>query len=102
MTATDLTKALLFNPFQGDFGDVGDRELSDKLVRFRKARECHCCAHNVKPGTQGRALTMLWQSDGVMSYAYCTECTEAQALSWTDYGKAIDARYALRFRGDGQ
>lgn len=93
---SDLSKALLYDPFSGDFGDVGDRSLHDKIVRFRTARPCHCCGQDVKPGTQGRSLTMLWVADGVMSYPYCNDCTEAQAKCWDDDGKAIDARFALR------
>jgi hypothetical protein len=95
---TDLALALDYNPFDGDFGDVGDRELRDKIVKFRKPRRCHCCGQNVKPGTTGRSLTMLWISDGVMSYAYCHKCTEAQAESWTDQGRALDKRFAVRGR----
>lgn len=98
MAVIDLAEALKYNPFDGDFGDVGDRTLHDKIVCFRKPRRCHCCGKDVKPGTQGRSLTMLWMSDGPMSYAYCHECTEAQAKSWTDDGRALDARYALRSR----
>lgn len=89
-------EALKYNPFEGDFGDVGDRILRDKIVRFRKSRTCHCCAQEVKPGTQGRSLTMLWMSDGPMSYAYCHDCTEAQAKVWTDDGRAIENRFSLR------
>jgi hypothetical protein len=93
-----LSEALKYNPFDGDFGDVGDRELRDKIVRFRKARACHCCAQKTKPGTLGRSLVMLWMTDGPMSYAYCHECTQAQADSWTDEGAALDRRFALRSR----
>lgn len=32
------------------------------------------------------------------SHAYCHECTEAQAKSWTDEGRALDKRFALRGR----
>jgi hypothetical protein len=95
---TDLARALEYNPFDGDFGDQGDREFRDGIVKFRKAGGCHLCGNDVKPGTFGRSLTMLWVTDGVMTYRYCTECTEAQASSWTDNGRAIDARYAERSR----
>jgi len=93
---TSLSEALKYNPFEGDFGDQGDREMSDKLVKFRKVNQCHVCGGNVEPGTTGRSLAMLWQTDGMMTYRYCAECTQAQADSWTDNGKAICARYRLR------
>jgi hypothetical protein len=94
----DLAEALKYNPFEGDFGDQGDRELSDKLVKFRKSAVCHVCAQEIALGTIGRSLTMLWQTDGVMDYRYCHECTEAMAKNWTDDGEAICARYRLRPR----
>lgn len=93
-----LTEALKYNPFEGDFGDQGDREMRDGLVKFRKGGQCHICAQEVQPGTTGRSLTMLWRSDGMMTYRYCAECTQAQADSWTDDGGAITKRYGLRFR----
>lgn len=92
----DLTEALKYNPFDGDFGDQGDRELRDKLVKFRKRSTCQICAQEVIPGTIGRTLVMLWQSDGIMDYRYCHECTKAMAKSWTDDGNAICSRYRLR------
>lgn len=94
---SDLEAALQYNPFEGDFGDVGDRELRDKIVKFRTAGGCHICGLDVKPGTLGRSLTMLWACDReVRTYRYCTECTVAMACSWTDHGAALGVRYALR------
>lgn len=93
---TDLTEALNCDPFEGDFGDSGDRALRDKIVRFRKAGECHICSQDVVPGTMGRSLTMSWVSDGLMSYRFCTLCTEAMASSRIDNGSALDQRSRLR------
>jgi hypothetical protein len=94
--SVDLKEALRYNPFDGDFGEVGDRELRDKIVTFRTGGCCHCCGQDIEPGTRGRSLTMLWVSDGVMSYRYCAPCTQAQADSWTDEGRSLEARFALR------
>lgn len=91
-----LTEALRYFPFDGDFGNVGDRILRDKIVRFRKAGPCHICGVDVEPGTEGRSLTMLWVDDGVMTYRYCTPCTQAMADNWSDDGKSLDARFAHR------
>lgn len=91
-----LTEALKYNPFDGDFGEPGDRELRDKIVKFRKAGPCHICGGDVVPGTRGRSLTMLWMSDGPMNYRYCSECTKAMAAVWTDEGRALDRCYAKR------
>jgi hypothetical protein len=94
---TNLADALKYNPFQGDFGDLGDREFVDKIVRFRKAGPCHICGFDVRPGMLGRRLTKYWEADKVaMTYRYCTLCTEAMAASWTDEGVAFDERYRSR------
>ena len=88
----DLKQALRWNPFDGDFGSTRDRKFKDKIVKFRKERHCSCCKGNVIPETYGRAITWLWDGDGVMSYSYCTECTEAMAISGEDNGKSWEER----------
>jgi hypothetical protein len=94
--AERLALALQYDPFKGDFGDPGDRSLRDKIVKFRRGGECHICAGEVTPGSQGRSLTMAWETDGLMSYRFCAECTDAMAASWNDDGKQLEARYHLR------
>ena len=91
----DLQKALLHNPFDGDFGSTKDRTFKDKIVKFRKERHCSCCKGNVVPGSFGRSMTMFWDGDGVMSYSFCTECTKAIAVSSEDYGKSWESRINL-------
>ena len=81
--------------FAGDFGSSGDRTFKDKIVKFRKEGPCSCCQEEIVPGTLGRSTTMLWEDDGVMSYRYCTPCTEAMAISGKDNGEAWEARIKL-------
>jgi hypothetical protein len=96
----DENAALNYNLFEGDFGDVGDRPLRDQIVTARKGKlPCHICDEAIVPKTRIRSLTMLWQSDGLMSYRVCEPCCIASALSWKDEGEAIQARYRLRFNG---
>lgn len=93
----DLADALKYNPFDGDFGTVGDRCFSDKLVRFRKAGPCHICGFDVRPGMIGRRSVRYWADDKITTtYRYCALCTEAMAASWTDDGEALDERYRQR------
>lgn len=90
-----LMAACSYNPFDGDFGDSGDRELRDKIVAFRFSHDCCLCPATIRKGEIGRSLTMLW-ADGapapVATYRYCRACTEAMALVFKDDGKAINAR----------
>lgn len=99
MTRTSLAEACRYNPFDGDFGDPGDRTMRDKIVRFRFAHDCCMCPATIQKGETGRALTMLW-ADGspapICTYRYCAECTKAMALVFKDNGKALDARPARR------
>lgn len=97
MTSTkdELRAACLYNPFDGDFGDVGDRTLRDRIACFRYTHECCLCPATIQPGEIGRSLTKLW-ADGspapVATYRYCRACTEAMAKVFEDDGKALDAR----------
>lgn len=85
-----------YNPFGGDQGDVGDRELRDNLVVCRAPGVCHLCAQKYKAGTMIRSIVMVWVADGLMAYKFCTACCDAMAKSWTDEGRALTARHALR------
>lgn len=87
--------ALAYDPFASDFGSPGDRTLRDKMVTARRTGECHNCAQTIQTGERTRSRTDV--ADGeMMSFRWCQACCEAMALSWTDDGKAICARYAMR------
>lgn len=90
-----LALACRYDPFAGDFGDVHDKELSDKIVTFRFMHDCCLCPATIQKGETGRSLTMLW-ADGsparVCTYRYCHACTAAMASALKDHGKALDAR----------
>lgn len=88
-------EALQYDPFAGDFGEVGDRWLRNKMVTARKAGPCHECLGQIKPGERIRSLVALFSRE-VMSYRFCNACCHAMAACWTDNGKALEARWALR------
>ena len=91
-----IEDAMQYWPFDGDFGMPGDRKLRDGIVTFRKPHVCVHCFGEIKPGTRGRSLTMLWDDgDGPTTGRYCAECTEAMAICFTDDGAALDARFQL-------
>lgn len=86
---------LAYNPFDGDRGNSGDRNLKDKMATARKAGPCHTCNQTIQPGERIRIRADV--CDGkLMHWRWCQACCEAMAAVWTDNGEAIDARYALR------
>lgn len=96
----NLSKACLYDPFAGDFGDTHDRTMRDKIVTFRFAHDCCLCPATISKGETGRSLTMFW-ADGsparVATYRYCRACTEAMAKVFTkDMGRALEARPVRR------
>lgn len=84
-----------YNPFDGDFGAPGDRLLRDRIVTARSGGDCHLCGGKIQPGTRIRSRSGVIDGS-LMSWRWCTACCEAMALSWTDDGKALEARYIER------
>lgn len=94
MTPDQEYKCLQYDPFAGDFGMPGDRTLSDKIVTTTRGGACHICAQPITPGSRIRSCADL--SDGeVNRYRWCSACCIAMAVSWSDNGLAIQARYAI-------
>lgn len=76
---TSWPAVLAHDPFAGDFGDQGDRTLSDKIVTARKGGICHDCAEEIEPGTRIRARTDV--VDGaIMRFRWCEACCTAMAV----------------------
>lgn len=75
-----LEDALMFNPFEGDFGCPEDRTLKDKIVKFRKQHTCHICQGDTEIGEVGRNIVSVFDGELVPFY-FCNECCEAMVVS---------------------
>ena len=82
---------LKFYPFDGDFGEPGDRTFTDKMMDARKAGPCFDCLQEIQPGERIRRMVQLFEGE-VKTARWCHKCCEAMALSWTDSGKALEER----------
>lgn len=91
-----IKDVLAFDPFSGDQGDPGDRELRDKIVKCKKGGHCHGCTEVFHAGDTIRRIVKVYVADGLMAFAFCKRCCDAQALSWTDGGTALQARNLAR------
>ena len=64
---------LSIDPFDGDFGEVGDKTLRDRIVIAAANGPCSACHGDIKPGSEIRSLTHRF--DGrIATYRYCTKC----------------------------
>lgn len=86
---------LAYNPFDGDFGEPGDRTLVDRMATARKRGPCHLCDGEIVPGERIRRRTDV-ASGEIMSFRWCAGCCVAMAASWKDDGRALERREALR------
>lgn len=101
MNTFDEADALLFYPFDGDFGEPTDRILSDKFVTARKEHQCHQCLGNIEIGTRYRQMKAVF-CDQFRVYFWCNDCCAAMAQVFgsddPDKGwDALEARFALRY-----
>lgn len=69
----DEALILMFDPFDGDFGDQGDRILSDKMVTGRKPHTCSHCDGPIAVGERHRSRTEIVDGD-MMSHRWCATC----------------------------
>jgi hypothetical protein len=99
----DESECLQTNPFEGDFGMPGDRNLRDQIVTARKIHECDMCFGKIVIGSRYR--TMIEFFEGRMEpYKYCCFCCRAMSKNWTDEGKDWESRISLgrkRWAKDG-
>lgn len=82
------------NPFEGDFGNVDDVVLKDKIVTNRKETVCCMCKGKINKKERVRVLVSVFDGD-LCSYRWCSECCEAMASSWEDDGKKWEERIDL-------
>lgn len=67
--------------FQDDFGEPGDRILSDKMLTARKEHTCSECLSPVHQGTRYRRHTGVYNG-GVRHYLFCFDCCEAMSRAF--------------------
>lgn len=96
-SAVDIDGALDFYLFEGDFGEQGDRELSNKIVKGRKPYSCFVCAGEIQKGEIHRSSTWIFYNKP-HTYRCCNACCVAMVASANgDYEEddPLDMRYAL-------
>lgn len=86
---------LACNPFEGDFGEPGDRTLKNTIGKVRKDHKCSLCLGVIKKGDAIRIQTEVFDGE-ITTYRWCPECCLAMAKSWTDDGRAWERRELLR------
>ena len=91
MRQFDESACLNANPFEGDFGEPGDRILQDKIVTTRKPAQCGCCHGTTEVGERTRSIKAVFDGQ-LMSYRFCSECCHAMACMWDDDGEAWESR----------
>lgn len=92
----DEDDCLSLNPFDGDFGDGHDRNLSDRFVTAGKDHLgiCHDCAGDVLRGERHRSRVDI--ADGeFFTFRWCRKCCAAMAKSWEDGGRSMESRVRL-------
>lgn len=91
--------ALLYNPYEGDFGSPGDRILENKIVVAAKDHDgCHICGATIVKGERHRLQVDV--SEGkILRNRWCAACCAAMFIAHLDAGEAICARQGL-YRGD--
>jgi hypothetical protein len=106
LTEDQISNALEFDLFQGDFGSPGDCELSNKIVTSRGEYVCHICHGPIIKGEEHRSSKYKFDGE-ILGYRCCNTCCIAMAssvccdyISTDDDGDSddvdpIDARYSL-------
>lgn len=84
-----ISACISFDPFEGDFGEVGDKTLSDKIVKGRKVHACFHCRKQIIAGELHRSRTDI-SSGEMLSYRWCYECCVLMAKIETDSGEDGD------------
>ena len=106
MTDFNEAECLQYNPFDGDFGEPGDKVLSDKIVTARKESPCCECLTPIQKGERVRSMSAVFSGD-LHSYRWCSACCHAFSLAFSydddeedEFVAALDARSAVRARNE--
>lgn len=81
MTTSPYTKtALDFDPFEGDFGESGDKVFSNKMVIGRGEHLCSHCNGQTQTGERHRCQTSKFDGE-LMTHRWCAACCEAMLIT---------------------
>ena len=65
-----------YDPFSDDFGDYGDKTLSNKMVIARKIHKCFNCMGDIQKGEKHRNMVDVIDGE-IYSYRWCAKCCNA-------------------------
>lgn len=66
---------LQYDVFAGDFGEPGDKVLSNKMVSARKEHKCSHCDQTILKGERHRFQSGVFGE--FMTHRWCAVCCEA-------------------------
>lgn len=97
---------LAYNPFEGDFGEPGDRTLSDKISTSRKEHKCNECLETIQKGERYRNIKSVINGD-ILAYKFCYKCCEAFAAAFDyedeeKFERLLDERSQVRDNNMGK
>jgi len=88
-------KILNTDLFAGDFGEPGDRTLSNKMVVAAKRHQCGHCKGPIEKGERHRCFTKLFDGE-MMTGRVCAGCCEAMVADYDeDDVRHMEARIDL-------
>lgn len=96
---TDDELILFFDPFAGDFGEPGDRTLSNRMVVGRKAHECHHCGGPIAVGERHRHQVEVFDG-GIIAARWCAACCSAMVAEANADADAEEAIFAFEERAN--
>jgi hypothetical protein len=85
MAVSTDEKILKTDLFAGDFGEPGDRTLSNKMVVAAKAHQCGHCKGPISKGERHRCFTELFDGEMVTGRV-CAECCSAIVRDYDEQG----------------
>jgi len=97
ITEEEQSLALMYDPFEGDFGEPDDLLFKDKFVKTRKEHTCFVCESIIPVKTICRST--VWKFSGeIHTYHYCPDCCKAMAMQIKhDYDEdPLQNRFYLR------
>ena len=89
---------LNYDPFDGDFGDQGDKILSDKIVTAKWTHKCFHCGEVISIGESHRSRVDIIDGS-IVTYRWCAKCCAAMIVDMEDktgMGEAMENRHGFK------